>query len=246
MAGFGREGEAGVGKLDRQLLAAGADARRNRPVQTARPQCAGDLRGIERAGVEIERKTAGVPVAAAPQPALPRQDGLEPGNPDAVVRPVEAAAHFFQRQALAVEGAGTAVGDAEIARQRHLLAVVRPDLGAQRQAGLRRAGHPRSGVDIGQRQMRFGESVAGERRQRGLPVATQAFGRRHLEDDAFERSGGFGDQAHRLPVDLTGEGRASLHRQRCLAAKRHLTGNGDLAELAAHATQAMTDAVTGE
>ena len=82
------------------------------------------------AGFKIEGEVVVAPVAAALQPPLPRQGRLESGDADTVVGPVEAAAQAFQRQALAVEGTGHCVADAEIAGQRDFLAVVRPDLRA--------------------------------------------------------------------------------------------------------------------
>ena len=195
--------------------------------------------GIEVTGGQVEAQGSIAPDRGAAQPAAPRQARLQVAEAAAVIIPGKAAAQALERQALAVERAGAGVAQLEAAGDGIRLALVRPDIGLQRQAGGRRAVDPGGRIDIGKFQPGFGKRLAGEGRQQRPAVAAHAFLGGDFQFDTVERTVGAHRQPHRLVVELAGDAGVHPQGQRRAAAEFGRTGDHGQAEPGAEVAQAV-------
>ena len=166
----------------------------------------------------------------ANQCGVPRQARLQIAEAGAIIIPGKAAAQVLERQALAVERAGAGVAQLEAAGNGIRLALVRPDIGLQRQTGGGRAVDPGGRIDIGEFQPGFGKRLAGEGRQQRPAIAAHPFLGGDFHFDALERTVGADRQPHRLVVELAGDAGVHLQGQRRAAAEFGRTGDHGQAE----------------
>ncbi len=228
------------------MLAVAADTRRNRAIQAGRAQHAGQLFGIKFAGLQIEAEAAVPPVAGTAQPPLPGEACQKAAEEDPVVSPGKPASQAIERQTLAVERPSHAVAQLEAAGDAIDLLRVGPDIGDQRQSGKRRPGDPGGRVEVGKLQPGLGKRPTGKRREQYPAAAAHARLGIDPEHDAIERPVGGNGQADGLLVEMAGNPRLDLHRQRRRTAEPGRPGQVGGTKARGKISQAMDLPVAGK
>ena len=201
------------------------------------------MRSVEPAGGQRQFKGAVAPFTAAVEFAAAGQGGVQGGEFGAAALPVNRAGQRGERQALAVEGAGLVVGQAEAADN---AVALRCDVGGDAEFGLRRAGLPGGRVDVFKQEAGAGESGVGEGRESDLGRAGDALGGDGGQRDAFERAVGGQRQGERALVELAGNLGAGGERQGGEAVEAGAAGDGDAASQGMDVCKLVLAAVAAE
>ena len=132
------------------------------------------MRGVEAVGGQCQFQDAVTPFTVTVEFAAAGQCGEKRGEFGAATLPVDRAGQRGERQALAVEGAGLVVGQAEAADD---AVALRCEVGGDAEFCLWRAGLPGGRVDVFKQDAGAGESGIGEGGERDFGCAGDALGK---------------------------------------------------------------------